>query len=61
MARGQIALLAMLHEVCKRHGSQFVIATHSPIIISSPDALLYVFSAEGIRAVPYAETEHRRA
>jgi predicted ATPase len=53
----QIAFLAILHDFCKR-GSQFIIATHSPIIMAYPHALLYVFSADGIRAVPYAETEH---
>ncbi len=55
--RRQIAFLAILHDFCKR-GSQFVIATHSPIIMAYPDALLYVFGADGIRAVPYTETEH---
>ena len=53
----QIEFLAILHEFCKR-GSQFVIATHSPIIMAYPDAMIYVFGAEGIRPVSYTETDH---
>ncbi len=53
----QIEFLALLHDFCKR-GSQFVIATHSPIIMAYPDARIYVFGADGIRQVPYLETEH---
>jgi predicted ATPase len=49
--------LALLHDYVKR-GGQFVIATHSPIIMAYPEAWIYVFSSEGIRRVPYPETEH---
>ncbi len=47
----------LLHEYCKQ-GCQFVIATHSPIIMAYPDACIYLLDPEGIRAVAYAETEH---
>ncbi|MFM8398301.1 MAG: ABC transporter ATP-binding protein, partial [Pirellula sp.] len=40
--------------------SQLVIATHSPIIMSYPDALIYAFGEQGVRAVAYKETEHYR-
>lgn len=53
----QLEFLALLHDYCKR-GCQFVIATHSPIIMAYPDAVIYVFGNEGIRQVPYTETEH---
>jgi predicted ATPase len=53
----QLEFLALLHDFCKR-GAQFVIATHSPIIMAYPDARVHVFGAEGIREVPYQETEH---
>ncbi|HVS39775.1 MAG TPA: AAA family ATPase [Gemmataceae bacterium] len=55
--RRQLQFLSVLHDYCKK-GSQFVIATHSPIIMAYPDAWIYVFGREGIRQVPYAETEH---
>jgi len=53
----QLQFLSVLHDYCKR-GSQFVIATHSPIIMAYPDAWIYSFDGEGIRQVPYMETEH---
>ncbi len=55
--RRQMEFLALLHDYCKR-GCQFVIATHSPIIMAYPDAVIYVFGGDGIRPVPYEETEH---
>jgi predicted ATPase len=53
----QLAFLALLHDSCKR-GCQYVIATHSPIIMAYPDAIIYVFTESGVREVPYTETEH---
>ena len=53
----QLEVLAILHEYCSR-GAQFVIATHSPIIMAYPDACIYVLDKEGMREVPYLETEH---
>jgi predicted ATPase len=55
--RRQLEFLAILHDYCKR-GCQFIIATHSPIIMAYPDAVIYVFGDDGLRAVPYTETEH---
>jgi predicted ATPase len=55
--RRQLAFLALLHDLCTR-GSQFAIATHSPIIMAYPEARIYVFGADGIRETPYAETDH---
>ena len=53
----QLEFLAILHAHCKK-GGQFVIATHAPIIMAYPDAWIYVLNQEGIRRVPYRETEH---
>lgn len=53
----QLQFLSVLHDYCKQ-GSQFVIATHSPIIMAYPDAWIYVFGGEGIRQMPYTDTEH---
>lgn len=55
--RRQLEFLALLHDYVKR-GGQFVIATHSPIIMAYPDARIYVLSADGIREVAYTDTEH---
>jgi predicted ATPase len=53
----QLGFLAVLHDYCKK-GAQFVIATHSPIIMAYPNANIYVLGEEGIREVAYQETEH---
>jgi predicted ATPase len=55
--RRQLQFLALLHEYVKG-GSQFVIATHSPIILAYPDALIYSLDGDGIRETAYQETEH---
>lgn len=41
-----------------RERSQFVIATHSSILMGYPDAQILQFSEEGIQAVRYEDTEH---
>ena len=41
-------------------GSQFIIATHSPILMSFPNSEIYQFSASGIDLVKYRDTEHYR-
>lgn len=53
----QFALLARIHELAKE-GAQFVIATHSPVLIACPDAEVYVLSEAGACLTPYEETEH---
>jgi len=53
----QLQFLALLHERCTA-GSQFIIATHSPIIMAYPDAWIYRLDDNGITRVPYDETEH---
>jgi len=53
----QLQFLATLHDYCAR-GSQFVIATHSPLILAYPDATIFRFGAEGVAPVAYTETEH---
>lgn len=53
----QLALLARIHDL-ERQGSQLLMATHSPILLAYPGALLYELSDSGIRRVEYEETEH---
>ena len=50
-------LLCVIHDLCE-NGSQFIIATHSPILMSYPGAAIYELNEEGIREVAYQETEH---
>lgn len=52
----QMAMISRMHDLIEA-GSQFIIATHSPIIMSYPDAVIYEINNE-IKAVNYEETEH---
>ena len=55
----QLAVLSRMHDlVCE--GSQFVIATHSPLLMAYPDACIYQCGAEGVATVAYDDTEHVR-
>jgi len=55
----QMSLLVAMHDLVAT-GSQFIIATHSPIIMAFPDAVIYRFSETGIAPVKYTETDHYR-
>jgi len=57
--QGLLAVLRHLHQLVQA-GSQFVIATHSPILLAYPGAAIYEISEAGIRSVAYEETEHYR-
>ena len=52
----QMTMLRRLHELVCR-GSQFILATHSPVIMAYPDAAIYEIK-DAIRKVKYEETEH---
>lgn len=43
----------------QKRGSQFIVATHSPILMAYPDATIYELSVEhGVRTVVYEATDH---
>jgi predicted ATPase len=54
--RGCLALLRRMHDLVAE-GSQFIVATHSPILLGYPDARIYVCSETGLVETPYEETE----
>ena len=51
---GQLALMRRIHELVVKH-SQFVIATHSPILLGYPDATILELSDAGISRIEYDE------
>ncbi|RST57586.1 ATP-binding cassette domain-containing protein [Siminovitchia terrae] len=55
----QLSMLSRINELVSQ-SSQFIIATHSPIIMAYPDALLYEFTREGIKKTTLENTEHFR-
>jgi predicted ATPase len=54
--RGCLALIRRMHDLVAE-GSQFIVATHSPIILGYPSARIYVLSDNGIDETTYEETE----
>ena len=53
----QLSLLSRMHQLSS-DDSQFIIATHSPILMAYPGALIYHMSESGIEEVEYRETDH---
>jgi predicted ATPase len=53
----QLALLGRIHQLVNKH-SQFIISTHSPILMAYPDARIYSLDRSGISTVRYEDTEH---
>lgn len=56
----QLQFLARLDQLVKSGQSQFIIATHSPILLSYPGATIHSFDGNGIRQLAYEDTEHFR-
>lgn len=55
----QLAVMTRMHDLV-RQKSQFVIATHSPILMAYPDAWIYQCTSDGVERVAYEDTEHYR-
>jgi predicted ATPase len=53
----QLSVLVRMQDLVRQH-SQFVIATHSPILMGFPGADILLLDESGIRRVEYEETEH---
>jgi len=53
----QMTALASIHALVEDE-SQFIIATHSPILLAYPRSKIVQFDESGLRQVRYEETEH---
>ncbi len=53
----QMSLLCCIHDLVQK-GSQFLIATHSPILMAYPNADIFLLDERGIHKTAYTETEH---
>lgn len=53
----QLAFLHRVHELV-RGGSQFIIATHSPIVLAYPRATIYRLDENGMSETSYESLEH---
>ena len=52
----QMSMLTLIHELVKQ-GSQFIIATHSPILLSYPSSTIYEIKEEGLVETNYKKTD----
>jgi predicted ATPase len=53
----QLAALRAIHHLVEA-SCQFIIATHSPILLAYPHARIYRFDDSGVQEVAYEDTEH---
>jgi predicted ATPase len=53
----QMSMLVRMHALIAEN-SQFIIATHSPILMSYPDSWIYQIGPKGLERVAYEDTEH---
>jgi predicted ATPase len=56
----QLELLGLLRQLATRGDVQFIIATHSPILLALPEAEIYSFDTSPIRMVRYEDTDYYR-
>lgn len=52
----QMAMISLIHQLVTK-GSQFIIATHSPILLSYPMASIFEIRENGLTLTSYEETE----
>jgi len=54
----QLSLIYFIQQHSKLNKAQFIIATHSPMIMAMPNAKIYEIDNEGMNHVQLEETEH---
>jgi len=53
----QMSALVRIHQLVQ-DGAQFVISTHSPILLAYPQAWIYRLDEDGVTRIAYEETDH---
>jgi predicted ATPase len=56
--RSQLEFLRLLQETGPKGKAQFIIATHSPILLACPGSMIYSFDHVPLRVIRYEETPH---
>ncbi len=54
---GQLALISLIDAMVKQNG-QFIIATHSPLLLAYPNAKIYSFDSAPLQETPYDDIEY---
>ncbi|MGD8256814.1 MAG: AAA family ATPase [Desulfobacterales bacterium] len=58
--KSQLSLLSLLKEAGLKGHAQFIIATHSPILLACPNAQIITFDAIPVKQINYEDTDHYR-
>jgi predicted ATPase len=56
----QLSLIFFIMEVLKNGNTQFIISTHSPMLMGIPEALIYEIQEDSMQEVNYKDTDHYR-
>jgi predicted ATPase len=56
--KSQIELLRFLKRMSRMGHAQFIIATHSPILLACPGSIIYSFDHSPVKTIRYEDTEH---
>jgi predicted ATPase len=56
--KSQLELLKLLQEMSSLGHAQFIIATHSPILLACPESVIYSFDQSAVKIIRYEDTEH---
>ena len=56
----QLQLLKLIHQTSEAGHAQFIMATHSPILLACPGASIYSFDHAPVIEIAYEDTEHYR-
>ncbi len=55
----QLTLMLIIHEMCKNsYNAQFIIATHSPLLLAFPQATIYSCDSEVLKTISYQDSQH---
>lgn len=54
----QLSLMVIIRELCQTSHAQFIIATHSPILLAYPNATIYSCDQNMIEKIAYKDTKH---
>jgi predicted ATPase len=56
----QIELVKLIREMSRAGHAQFIVATHSPILLACPEARILSFDTVPVTEIAYEDTEHYR-
>jgi len=58
--RSELEFVRLIREMGEMGHAQFIIATHSPILMACPGASIFTFDEVPLKTIEYEETEHYR-